>query len=216
MTNLREHMKEYPPEHQEVPPDGSGIKGEQAGSRSVQYYGYLIGYTTGGFIISFHLLICVSPMPRLIWHYYYAFRETFKFVSNILILYALQSLSILSISKFVDTRWTCFQNSRLKQKLENILQYFMVVASKSHSFSMSQKILLSSLYIDCFISITRSIVRLFTGFFSNLANINRVDLYYTGETFKNPGETSVGYVLQQKEDEISKNSSFELGKSTRR
>jgi Ca2+/H+ antiporter len=129
-----------------------GISRNHARSKAIQYPGYVIRYTLGGFVITFHLLIFVTFIPRLIWRHFYAFGWILEFLLPILISYALQSLTAKLSSRLVDThnqtdpesvniaeRQTT-QNTPvnrsqwkddLKNNLKNILQYFILVASKT-------------------------------------------------------------------------------------
>jgi hypothetical protein len=79
-----------------------GISPEKIRSKAIQYPGYLLRYTIGGFAITFHLLIFVAVIPRFIFHYYYAFKWILEFISPLLVFYALQWHITRYISGLID------------------------------------------------------------------------------------------------------------------
>jgi hypothetical protein len=136
MKNFREHVVNYRALDEKILRDNKGISFEEVPSKSIQYPGYLLRYTIGGFVITFHLLIFVTVIPRLFFRYPYAFKWILEFISPLLIFYVLQWLIARDISGFmnIDTpgnaESTRIDRSQWKKYLKNILQYFILVASK--------------------------------------------------------------------------------------
>jgi len=235
MANLRKHIKEYRIKGRQMLEPEKGIKVKEAPFKAIGYPGYLIRYTMGGFVITFHLLIFVAFILRLIWYYYYIFKWILEFILSILILYVLQLLIVQLISKLIitdnqrgqqvannteaspardtpaevtnimetsPTRDTpvhcCSCWSQCRPILKNILQYFMLVASKTFLLTdirsgRNTQIILPIL--DCFIGIISSIVRLIKGLVINIVSINRIDSWFFSEPFKNWGKTSIRCIL---------------------
>jgi hypothetical protein len=180
----------------------TGITKEEARSRAIRYPSYLIRYTIGGFVITFHLLIFVFFILRLIWLYLYAIKWVLEFILPILILLALQSLISRWSTRLIitdnqtrpSTRDTPVHHSHFRHNLENVLQYFMLVASKT--FLLIDNINGSSIHIilsilDCFIGIASSTVRLIMGLLFNIVFINRIDFPLFQGSFKNLGKTYI-------------------------
>ena len=172
MEKYREHIRDNRRKGLKMMIEERGISKQHARSKAIQYPGYLIRYTLGGFVITFHLLIFIASMPRLLWHHYYAFGWIFEMILPILISYALQSLFAKLSSRLIDNRDQAssevgnnaqsqpVQNTpanqsqwkeKLKNNLKNILQYFILVASKTFFPDISnEKQQLSSLDLRLF------------------------------------------------------------------
>jgi hypothetical protein len=152
MKKYRKDITEYREKGLKSMIQERGISRNHARSKAIQYPGYVIRYTLGGFVITFHLLIFVAFIPRLLWRHFYAFGWILEFLLPILISYALQSLTAKLSSRLIDTRNqtdlesvniaerqtnqnTPVHRSQwkddLKNNLKNILQYFILVASKT-------------------------------------------------------------------------------------
>jgi len=153
MKNFREHIKRYRDKDPIIIAQiEAKIDKEKTRSRAIQYPGYLIRYTIGGFLITFHLLIFITLIPRIIWRHSYGFKYVLEFILPILILYALQSLIARWSSTLIDIQnqrppqvtnnnaseltpvrhspWKANFKNNLKNNFRNILQYFILVASK--------------------------------------------------------------------------------------
>jgi hypothetical protein len=144
MKNLRKHIIKCDEEDSTIlAQKDARIKKEQTGFKAIQYPGYLIRYTMGGFVITFHILIFVSFIPRLIWIYSYAFKWILEFLLPILILYTLQLLVARWSAQLIDSGNTSVRHSQqrtnlknnLKNNIKHILQYFILVASKTYLLS---------------------------------------------------------------------------------
>ena len=139
MKNFRKHIKKYRAKDPTILKEiQAKIDKEQTRSRAICYPGYLIRYTVGGFVITFHILIFFASIHRLIWLHSYAFKWIFEFLVPILILFALQSLVAQWSSRLMDTRNTSIRRPQwknnfindLKNNMKTILQYFILVASE--------------------------------------------------------------------------------------
>ncbi len=215
MKKYRKDINEYREKGLKSMIEDRGISKNHARSKAIQYPGYVIRYTLGGFVITFHLLIFVAFIPRLIWRHFYAFGWILEFLVPILISYALQSLIAKLSSRLVDTRnqtdpdsveiagWQPIQNTlappsqwkdNIKNNLKNILQYFILVASKTLEVKEIHKIVLSIL--DCFIGIISSIIRLILGLVLHIAYMNRIDFCLFQESLEKFGKSSILCVLR--------------------
>ena len=70
MEKLRESIEKYCREEQNKLINDKGINTYEARSKAIQYPGYLIRFTIGGFVITFHLIISIAIIPRLILQYF--------------------------------------------------------------------------------------------------------------------------------------------------
>ncbi|UJR12020.1 hypothetical protein I4U23_016198 [Adineta vaga] len=130
MKIYREDIKNYHKEDDEISKEmAKKVKEKQMRSRSTQYPGYLIRYTIGGFVITFHLIILITILLHMIWLFSHSFKWILELIVPILILYLLQSLMAKSSSRFIDLAHG--RNNNLKNKLANVIQYFILVASKT-------------------------------------------------------------------------------------
>jgi len=218
MKNFKEKIKQNCEKDPKLLLKEREIDEKEALSRAIQYPGYLIRYTVGGFVITFHLLIFVFFICRQSLRYYYAFKWISEVILPILILYALQSLIAKGISKLLTvarnqrnsevsnteetspTRDSSTRCSQFGRDLKNILQYFILVASKSFLLidiisGRNTHIVLSVL--DCFIGIASSIVRLIIGLAFNIFTMNRIDFCLFPAPWENSGKTFIRYVLQR-------------------
>jgi hypothetical protein len=150
MKNFRQEVKKYRAGDETTFIKEKQISIAQVRSKSIQYPGYLLRYTIGGFFITFHLLIFIAVIPRLIVRYSYAFKWILEIISPLLIFYALQWHMARQISSFIginsptndrstnirdtsstqNTR-TRIDRSQWKNNLKNILRYFILVSSKT-------------------------------------------------------------------------------------
>lgn len=197
----------------------TGLDEEEVSSRAIQYPGYLIRYTIGGFVITFHLLILIAFIFRLILCHYSALAWILEFVLPILILYALQSL----ITRYISSRLIANNNGinqrtphqgtphqdthpqdtsdhrfTFRQNLKNILQYFVLVASKTFVLSdiLSGRNKHCTFFVlDCFIGIASSIVRLVLALIFNILNMNRIDFHVFPKPLKTLGKASIQSVF---------------------
>jgi hypothetical protein len=153
MKNFRKEVKKYRTGNEKRLIDDKGISIEQVRSKAIQYPGYLLRYTIGGFVITFHLLIFIAVILRLIFRYYYAFQWILEFILPLLIFYALQWHMARYISGFINinsptngtstkirgtlstqntrTQWKNNLKYNLKNNLKHILRYFILVSSKT-------------------------------------------------------------------------------------
>jgi hypothetical protein len=139
MKNFRQQVKKYRAGDETTFIKEKQISIEQVRSKSIQYPGYLLRYTIGGFVITFHLLIFIAVIPRFIFRYSYAFKWILESISPLLIFYALQWHMARQISSFIginsptnDKRIDRSQwKNKLKNNLKNILRYFILVSSKT-------------------------------------------------------------------------------------
>jgi len=154
MKNFRKEVKKYRAGDQKRLIDDKGLTIEQVRSKAIQYPGYLLRYTIGGFVITFHLLIFIGVIPRFIFRYSYAFKWILEFLSPLLIFYALQwhmtrmvsglininrptngkstKIRDTSSSQNIRTRIERFEwKNTLKNNLKNISRYFILVSSKT-------------------------------------------------------------------------------------
>ena len=150
--NLQKNIIEFRADGRHTFVPKKNIKIEEAPFQAILYPGYLIRYTIGGFVITFHILIFVAVIFRLIWNYFHAFKWVLDFILPMLILYALQSLITQGIGKLIanhnkrngpaTTRPEASRKRNIhvrccqcwfpcKSFLKNALQYFMLVASKT-------------------------------------------------------------------------------------
>jgi len=202
MKNFQEDLKHLYEKSWKVLLKDTEMKKEEARSRAIQYPSYLIRYTIGGFVITFHLLIFVFFILRLIWLYHYAFKWVLEFIFPILILPVLQSLISRWSTRLIithnqrseSTPNTRVHHSQFRNNLENALQYFMLVASKI--FLLTDDINGRNIHIilsilDCFIGIASSILRLITGLLFNIVFINRIDFPLFQEPLKKLGKTYI-------------------------
>ncbi len=135
MKNFREGVKEWRAGDQTTLIKQKRISIQGVGSKAIQYPGYLLRYTIGGFVITFHLLIFIAVIPRFLFRYYYAFKSILEFISPLLIFYALQWHLTRYISGFIDVNNPTNGNNAIrshwKNILKNILLYFILVSSKT-------------------------------------------------------------------------------------
>lgn len=180
-----------------------GITEEEATSKAIEYPGYLIRYTLGGFIITFHLLIFVTFIPRLLYHFSFTFKWILQLLLPIFMLFALKSSTAKFCAKIFckygkqpsgdRQRWFyCIEN------LKNILQYFILVA-------------------NCFIGIISAILRLVLAILFNIIYMNRMDFCPFHESFEHFDGASVAYLccVYEQMSSISEEPSYiTLSKST--
>ena len=148
IKNFRKHFIKYREKDPTIVKQiEAKINKEQTRSRAIRYPGYLIRYTVGGFVITFHILISFAFIPRLLWIHPHAFKWILEILVPILILLALQSLVVQWSSRLMDIRdpgeGSSAQNTSirrsqgknnlinyLKNNMKNILQYFILIASE--------------------------------------------------------------------------------------
>ena len=148
IKNFRRHFKKYRDKDPTIVKQiEARIEKGKTRSRAIRYPGYLIRYTVGGFVITFHILISFAFIPRLLWIQLSAFKWILEFLVPILILLALQSLVVQWSSGLMDVEntgdGTSAQNTSirpslrrnhlikyLKNNMKHILQYFILLASE--------------------------------------------------------------------------------------
>lgn len=91
MKNLRHEITNYFESNTKKTIEDRGITEEEARAKAIQYPGHLIRYTFGGFVVTFHLLIFISFIPRLIWRFLFTFRWILELIISIVILRVLHS-----------------------------------------------------------------------------------------------------------------------------
>ncbi|CAF0753896.1 unnamed protein product [Adineta ricciae] len=174
MKSFREHILAFYKEKEEIVNKiEENVKENETISRATQYPGYLIRYTVGGFVITFHLMIFVAVLPRLFWFHSSSFKWVLQLILPILILYALQKLMAKSSTRLIDAAQD--KRSDYKKLFVNILQYFVLVA-------------------NCFIGIMSSVIRVIMGSVANIIFINRVDLCLFRDPLERMDRAYVAYL----------------------
>ena len=221
MVNLRRHIEYYSFDQRASLVEERDVNKDEAPAKATKYPGYLIRYTVGGYVITFHLLLFVVIIPRLITNHSHVLRYIPDFLIFILILYVLQLLIAQIISKIIRNRkqgqrspsqntsanssaintetpdnqsicTKCRKHwSRFRDNFKNILQYFMLVASKfllSVSVSKRNDSQMTMYIVDCFIGVASSISRLLLIFLINIVSMNRVESSSFADPFTALGE----------------------------
>ena len=179
MIYLRKHIEQYNGAARQTLVTEKGVKPNEAPSKAIKYPGYLIRFTVGGYVITFHLFLCIAFIPRLIVRHRSAFKYVPEVLLSLLILYMLQLLiarilgywmgtpseaqqhvagnahnqgtsavrrattgnasnqgtNTVQASTDRDTSTGCCRwYSRFRDTLNNVLQYFILVASKISPF----------------------------------------------------------------------------------
>ncbi|CAF1333265.1 unnamed protein product [Adineta ricciae] len=174
MKSFREHILAFHKEKEEIVNKIEEIvKENETISRATQYPGYLIRYTVGGFVITFHLVIFVAVLPRLFWFHSSSFKWILQLILPILILHALQKLMAKSSTRLIDVAHD--KRSDYKKLFVNIVQYFVLVA-------------------NCFIGIMSSVIRVIMGSVANIIFINRVDLCLFRDPLERMDRAYVAYL----------------------
>lgn len=155
LKKYREDFKTKYGDDQKKNFEDAGVNEKTIHSKAIQYPGYLIRYTLGGFVITFHLLIFIGFILRLGWRYLYTLGWILKYLLPIVILYILQSLvaelsallvgtryhldpEILNMAESSSTPDTRVHRPQWRDYLRDILQYFILVASKTLSHEHDQ------------------------------------------------------------------------------
>jgi hypothetical protein len=229
MANLRQHIEYYSGYRPIVLAATKDLNVEEARAKATKYPGYLIRFTVGGYVITFHILLFVAIIPRLIWQNCYALRYIPNFLLLVVLLYVLQYVIIQIISKLMRNRnrrqpqgnnngqqsssqsnstRCCTWCPRLGVRGKSIIQYFILVASKfllSVDVSSRNDVQMTMSIVDCFISVTATIWRLLLIFLINTVSINRVEFSTFADPFTALGESWIDYTfnIDSKEDNIS-------------
>lgn len=141
MKNFRKQLKKYRGKNRKLLIEETGIKIREARSKAIQYPGYVIRYTVGGFVITFHILLFITLIPRQIYFHFYSLKWILGSILPIILLYIMQSAIAELTTKLIDSRHETdadVNNAQTKKSdkdkiilgIKNILQYFILVASK--------------------------------------------------------------------------------------
>ena len=104
IANLRQHIEYYSGDQQWLLVAFRDVIIEEARAKATKYPGYLIRFTVGGYVITFHLLLFVVIIPRLIWYHSYVLRYIPNFLVFMVLLYVLQYVIVQIISKLMRNR----------------------------------------------------------------------------------------------------------------
>ena len=228
-VNLQTHSERYNADRRSWLVLEKEVDITETPSEARKYPGYLIQFTVGGYVITFHLLLFIGFIPRLMIRHVYAFKYILDVLLPPLLLYALQYLIVLMIDSLMrsqtqaqpqvatttqqpnvpntsnpdtntiqvstdqDTPPGCFR-LRFWNYLKNILEYFMLVASKtflSGDIRNRKNKQILFVIVACFIGIVSSIIRLILILSINIVSLNRIDSASFVDPFTDLSKTSL-------------------------